>query len=216
MRAGQYEKVAPGLFNTAEFDQPLVANLIDTTARDVAEVMAPLPAFNCQSASLSNASDQKRQDKRAAIANAYVQKSRLQNQMFAGTDRYNSFGFMAYMVEPTSRADAAHPVGTSPRPTTPRTTSAGSGVLRGLPLRPGAADGSTRHAESVLRRLRRHYREDQTVEVVRWHDAKRDCVIILDDEHVLYEAPNPMGKCMVVIVERPDITDGSPAASSTT
>jgi hypothetical protein len=49
---------------------------------------------------LSNESDQKRQDIRAAIANSYVQNSRLQDQMFGGADRYGSFGFMAYIVEP--------------------------------------------------------------------------------------------------------------------
>src|SRR5690606_19095843 len=35
-----------------------------------------------------------------AIANSYVQHSRLQGQMFAGADRYGSFGFMALIVEP--------------------------------------------------------------------------------------------------------------------
>src|SRR5689334_16937863 len=100
IRKGDYESVAPGMFNTAEFDKPLVANLIDTTARDIAEVMAPLPSFNCTSANLSNDADQKRQDLRAAIANSYVQSSRLQDQMFEGADRYGSFGFMAYIVEP--------------------------------------------------------------------------------------------------------------------
>ena len=32
IRRGDYDAVAPGLFNTAEFPRPLVANLIDTTA----------------------------------------------------------------------------------------------------------------------------------------------------------------------------------------
>ena len=100
IRNGDYNTVAPGLFNDSEFDEPLVANLIDTTARDIAEVMSPLPAFNCQSASLNSNSDQKRQDLREAIANSYVQHSRLQNQMFDGADFYGSYGFMAYMVEP--------------------------------------------------------------------------------------------------------------------
>src|SRR5690348_11627920 len=69
IRRGDYEAVAPGLFNTSEFDKPLVANLIDTTARDIAEVMAPLPSVVCQSAALSNEADGKRQDLRSAIAN---------------------------------------------------------------------------------------------------------------------------------------------------
>ena len=87
IRKGDYDSVAPGLFNTSDFDRPLVANLIDTTARDIAEVMAPLPSFNCNAGSASSEAERKRQDIRGAIANSYVQYSRLQDQAYEGSLR---------------------------------------------------------------------------------------------------------------------------------
>jgi len=45
---------------------------------------------------------------------------------------------------------------------------------------------------------------------VRWHDDDTDSIILLDNEMVLYEAPTPLGRCTVHVVERPDLTDGSP------
>lgn len=213
IRQGRYDEVAPGLFNTSDFPQPLVANLIDTTARDVAEVMAPLPTFNCQSASLSNATDQKRQDMRAAIANAYVQHSRLQSQRYGGADRYGSFGFMAYIVELDVKAK--------------------------MPIIKVGKNGGAYYCKDHAGRVRQYFEvyqcsptdlcheypdhadqirnafghvgEKQTVEVVKWHDAERDLVMILDNDYVLYEAENLLGKCMVRVVERPRLTEAEPA-----
>ena len=212
MRQGKYDVVAPGVFNTNDFPQPLVANLIDTTARDVAEVMAPLPTFNCQSASLSSESDQKRQDIRAAIANAYVQGSRLQDQMFGGADRYGSFGFLAYIVEPDAKEQM---------PVIRVATHHGayySKDYRGRVkeyfevYRCNPRDLCAEYPEQAeyIENSHGHLGETQSVEVVRWHDDKRDVVLITESGIVLYEAPNPIGKCLVRVVERPDITGGSP------
>lgn len=212
IRKGQYDKVAPGLFNTSDFPQPLVANLIDTCARDVAEVMAPLPAVNCQSASLSNEADQKRQDLRAGIANSYVQASRLQDQMFGGADRYSSFGFMAYIVEPDMEEQTpVIRVGTN-----------GSAYYT-KDYRGRVAEYFEVYSVSPTKLIHQYpdcadeilaahtsFGEGQNVEVVRWHSAKQDLVMILESEIVCYEAPNPIGKCMVKVVERPDLDDGSP------
>jgi hypothetical protein len=211
MRKGKYEEVAPGLFNTAEFDQPLVANLIDTTARDVAEVMAPLPAVNCQSASLSNASDQDRQDKRSGIANSFVQVSRLQDQMYGGADRYNSFGFLAYMVEPDFEMQTpVIRVGTNH-------SAYYAKDYRGrvkeyfevyqCSVQTLCAE-YPEHKEHLLNKFAGRTHTD--TEVVRWHDDKRDVVLLLQDDYVLYEAKNLIGKCLVRVVERPDITGDSP------
>ena len=211
MRQGKYEQVAPGLFNTAEFDQPLVANLIDTTARDVAEVMAPLPTFNCQSASLSSEADQKRQDTRAAIANSYVQMSRLQDQMYGGADRYNSFGFLAYIVEPDF--DERIPVirvGTNHGAYYCKDYR--GRVCEYFEVYRCSVDQLCGEYPEHAEYLRNDYggRMKTEIEVVRWHDAKRDCVMVMENEYVLYEADNIIGKCLVKIVERPDITGGSP------
>lgn len=208
IRKGDYEAVAPGLFPNTEFDRPLVANLVDTTARDIAEVMAPLPQFNCQSASLSSAADQKRQDLRGAIANSYVQNCRLQDQMFAGADRYGSFGFLAFIVEPDF--DDQMPViriGDVPtadytvdyRGRTKEYMEAFRAPLEHIRAKfPEAAE--------ALKAKYGLYRPDVEVDVIRHCDDKATSLVLVDPQIMLVQVPNRVGRCLVRIVERPQVT----------
>jgi hypothetical protein len=212
IRKGDYETVAPGLFNTTEFDKPLVANLIDTTARDIAEVMAPLPAFNCQSASLSSEADQKRQDLRGAIANCYVQNSRLQDQMFGGTDRYGSFGALVYIVVPDF--DDQMPtirVGTVP---TANYTQDYRGRVKTYFEVFKAPVEDIRHrfpdAANLLKQQFGIYAPDQWVEVACWYDTEQSSMVLLDPCVVLTSAKNRLSRTPVRIVERPQVTDEGP------
>jgi len=205
IRKGDYETVAPGLFPTSEFDRPLVANLIDTTARDIAEVMAPLPSFNCASSSMTD-SDQKRQDLREAIANSYVQKSRLQDQMFEGTDRYGSFGFMAYIVEPDFAEEM--PVIRVGECATSHYTMDYRGRVKEYfevyraPVEQLAAD----YPEAAPALKARYMGEKDSCEVVRYYDDEKTCLILLDPCMVLVQMANRVKRCPVRIVERPSIT----------
>ena len=63
VRQGKISQVYPNFF-PAGIDQNVVANFIDIVARDLAEVMAPLPAVNCSA--VNQVSDRARQfaDKR--------------------------------------------------------------------------------------------------------------------------------------------------------
>jgi hypothetical protein len=78
----------------------MVANFIDVAARDLAEVLAPLPSFNCSQSSVTNVQGSRFADKRGMIANNYVFNSRLQSQMYWGADWYFSYGFLPIHVEP--------------------------------------------------------------------------------------------------------------------
>jgi hypothetical protein len=208
IRKGDYETVAPGLFPTHEFDKPLVANLIDTTARDIAEVMAPLPAVNCSSASLSNATDTTRQDLRAAIANSYVQMSRLQDQMFGGADRYGSFGYMALITEPNF-ADRAPIIRVGDVATAHYTQD-----FRGrckeyfevykAPVEQIRAD----HPEvrDILQNKYGLHAPDQWCEIVVYYDEYCTTKVLLDPCVTLVSVPNKIKRCPVRIVERPSIT----------
>ena len=214
IRKGDYDTVAPGLFPTSEFDKPLVANLVDTTARDIAEVMAPLPAFNCQSASLASEADQKRQDLRGAIANYYVQNSRLQDQMFGGADRYGSFGFMAFCVEPDFD-DKCPMIRVSTVPTASYTRDY-RGRTKTYFETYRASVEQIRHQfpdETVQNLLKNRFgthAPDAMVEVVRWFDCEQSALVLLDPLVVLVSTPNRLGKCTVRIVERPQVTDEGP------
>lgn len=100
IRRGDFEAIAPDLFSD-EFQRPIVANMIDTAARDFAAMVAPLPAFNCSATSTLNESAKKFADKRTKIARHYVDNSEVELQMVdKGGDHLNSFGMMVACVEP--------------------------------------------------------------------------------------------------------------------
>ena len=210
IRKGDYESVAPGLFNTAEFDRPLVANLIDTTARDIAEVMAPLPSFNCTAQNMSNDSDVKRTALRGQIANGYVQSSRLQDQAFHGADRYGSFGFMAYIVEPdfTEQMPVIRigDVVTSHYTKDYRGRTVEYFEVFTCPLEQVCADYP--EAEPAIRARYGQYRQDQNLDlkIVRYYDSDGTHMVLLDPSIMLVSAPNRIGRCPVRIVERPTVT----------
>jgi len=102
VRKGNIESIAPELFND-QFQRPIVANLIDTAARDSAAVLAPLPSINASAASMLTEAQRKRADKRTKIVLNYVEKSRLNVQMLDAADHYNSFGLIVSCVEPDFR-----------------------------------------------------------------------------------------------------------------
>lgn len=99
IRKGNLNSVFPGLFSD-DYPKPMVANLIDTIARDVSEVLAPLPAFNCSSTNSVSDRARSKADKRTMIVSAYRDHSRLQAQMYTGADRYVTFGMLPFIVEP--------------------------------------------------------------------------------------------------------------------
>jgi hypothetical protein len=212
IRRGDYESVAPGLFNTSEFDKPLVANLIDTTARDLAEVFAPLPAVTCQSASLSNEKDQKRQDMRSAIANSYIQNSRLQDQAFGGCDRYGSFGFMAYIVEPDF-ADKMPVIRVGDVHTAYWINDHRGRVhsyfetfrisAESLCALFPEADGVDLRAAITSKYQRCD--GDLTLEVTRYYDSEHQVMVLNEMNLRLISVENKLGRCPVRLVERPQL-----------
>ena len=99
IRQGNIQQVFPELFSS-DFPKPMVANFIDIAARDVAEVIAPLPAFNCDTTDSISDRARKRADKRTMIASGYRDSCNLQTQMYTGADRYLTYGMLAFIVEP--------------------------------------------------------------------------------------------------------------------
>lgn len=99
VRRGNLDTVFPGMFSN-DFPKPMVANLIDVAARDVSEVIAPLPAFNCTTTNSVSDRARARADKRTMICAGYRDTSNLQRMMYTGADRYITFGMLAFVIEP--------------------------------------------------------------------------------------------------------------------
>jgi ribonuclease PH len=63
VRAGEIERAFPEMFSE-DYPKPVIANFIDVAARDTAETLAPLPAFNCSATNMVSDAARKRADKR--------------------------------------------------------------------------------------------------------------------------------------------------------
>jgi len=207
VRKGNINKVFPGLFPD-DYPKPMVANFIDIAARDVSEVIAPLPAFNCSST--NSVSDRARQkaDKRTMIAAGYRDQSRLQTQMFTGADRYVTFGVLPILVEidyerKTPVINIDDPIGAYPDfdrfgrlvSYTKRYTKTVADLVREFP-----------EHESVIRG-RYNTTNDQTrMDMYRYHDKDKTLLFLSErNNFVLAETPNPIGKIMAVMAVRPGI-----------
>ena len=97
----------------------MVANYVDIAARDVAEVLAPLPSFNCVPSNTTSDRARSFADKKTMIVNNIVENSRLQTQMYTGADWYITYGFLPIVVEPDyderlPRIRVENPVGAYP------------------------------------------------------------------------------------------------------
>jgi hypothetical protein len=99
VRAGNVDELVPGLFGS-EWPKPVVANFIDVAANDLASVLAPLPSLSCASGAMQSDADRRRAERKNRIGYDYWRESRLATQMFAGADRWNSYGFLPFYVEP--------------------------------------------------------------------------------------------------------------------
>jgi hypothetical protein len=100
VRAGDIETVIPGSMPDA-WPKPIVANLIDTSARDMAEVMGVMPSVNCTTSISSSSKSKEFNSKKTKIANWYLIQSRLYaGKQITVSDHYLTYGMAIYCIEP--------------------------------------------------------------------------------------------------------------------
>lgn len=207
VRKGNINKVFPGLFPD-DYPKPMVANFIDIAARDVAEVIAPLPAFNCNATNVVSDAARKRADKRTMIVAGYRDQSRLQTHMFTGADRYITYGMVPFVVEvdyerktPIIRVDDPY----NSYPEFDRFGRLLSYSKRYLKTIEDLCMEFPEH-EAVIRGRYHQGGQNAQLELVRYHD-KDQTVLFLPErkDYVLAKTKNPIGKIMVVCAVRPGI-----------
>jgi hypothetical protein len=100
IREGRMAEIAPDVFpDTGSWQQPIVANMIDIAARDISDMLAPLPSFNCTSPSMVSERARENASMKTKIAIGYSAISKLQVQMYTAADWYISNGFLPFKVE---------------------------------------------------------------------------------------------------------------------
>lgn len=108
VRSGDIDTVIPGSMPDA-WPRPIVANLIDTSARDTAEVMGVMPSINCSAGTVTSDRAKKFSSKKTKVANYYVQASGLNaGKQIVAADYYSTYGMVAYVIEPDFEEKRPH------------------------------------------------------------------------------------------------------------
>ena len=211
IRRGNMINVAPEFFPEG-MSKPMIANFIDVAARDISEVLAPLPSFNCQTTNITSDRAKKNADTRTLIANNYVQFARLQTQMYTGADYYGTYGFLPIVVEPDTetrlpRIRIENPIGAYPE-----FDRYGRIVAYSKRYIKTIAELLVDFPEYSRQILDGNSIEDvdvySTLEMIRYEDADQITLFLPTRENlVLKTTPNPMGEVMVRIARRPGVDD---------
>ena len=212
VRKGEMGQIYPDLFPEG-MDKPMVANFVDVAARDLAEVLAPLPSFNCATSNVNNDRARAFADKRTLIANNYVYNSRLQSQMYWGADWYFSYGFLPIYVEPDfddnlPRIRVEDPMGGYPEfDRFGRCVAYAKSYFKTLGE---LAVDYPEYAPMLLGKDGFNQDTSMKVEMIRYSDANVTVLFLPNRGNlVLNYAANPLGKINVFVARRPSLDDES-------
>jgi hypothetical protein len=212
VRKGQMAQVFPDMFPT-DMPHAMVANFVDVAARDLAEVLAPLPSINCSTTNVTSDRARTFADKRSMIANNYVYTSRLQTQMYPGSDQYFTYGFLPIHVEPDWENDLPRirvedPVGAYyERDRFGRVVAYAKRYSKSMGE---LVNEFPEYTGAILGQFGMDQNLNQEIEVIRYMD-KNNIILYVPSRKdlILSQAANPMKRMTVVIAERPSL-DGQP------
>ena len=208
VRKGKISEVYPDFFPDG-VDANVVANFIDIVARDLSEVMAPLPAVNCSAA--NQVSDRARSfaDKRTRIASNYFQHSDLAVQMYSGADWYITYGFLPFIIELDDEAKLPRIRLENPIGAYPEFDRYGRCIAFAKRYMATLGELVSQFPEFDSRLLGPEgYKQDLNaqIEMIRYYDNEQSIVYIPNkDNLVLSKAANPLGKMMIIVARKPSI-----------
>ena len=204
VRRGDFEHVAPDLFNDG-WPRPIVANTIDTSARDMAAVIAPLPSFNCSASTLLTDKAKKFADKRTKIANNYISSSNLEEQMLVGADQYNTYGMLTLSVQPNALSKLPYVKVEDSYNTYPVWDRYGRTVQVARVMHRDALTLVAEYPElePVIREMR-HVLDGDRIEIIQYVDDHQVAVYAPQlKNHVLALSANPLGECFFICARKP-------------
>ena len=208
VRKGQIATVYPDFFPEG-VDANVVANFIDIVARDLSEVMAPLPAVNCSAANQGSDRARKFADTRTRIAANYFAHSDLQVQMYTGADVYITFGFVPFIIELDEEAGLPRIRIENPVGAYPEFDRYGRCIAFAKRYYMAVGEVASQFPEYANILLGKEmYKSDMTaqIEIVRYYDSEQSVLYVPERNNLLLsQAKNPLGKMMVVVARRPSI-----------
>jgi len=208
VRKGKISSVYPQFFPEG-VDANVVANFIDIVARDLSEVMAPLPAVNCSAA--NQVSDRARSfaDKRTRIAANYFTHSELQVQMYTGADYYITFGFVPFIIELDEEAGLPRIRVESPIGAYPEFDRYGRCIAFAKRYELSVAELVSQFPEYEAQLLGKEGYEqnlNSRIDFIRYYDKDQSVIYVPSRKNlILSQAVNPLGKMMIVVAKRPTV-----------
>jgi len=208
VRQGAIAEVYPDFFPEG-VDANVVANFVDIVARDLSEVMAPLPAVNCSVVSQVKDRARKAADNRTRIAANYLYHSDLQVQMYTGADWYITFGFVPFIIELDTEAKLPRIRVESPVGAYPEFDRYGRCVAFAKRYSMSLAELISQfpeHTNALLGRDGYDQNLNRDMEIIRYYDKDQSMIYVPDRQNlVISRAKNPLGKMQVVVAKRPTI-----------
>jgi hypothetical protein len=208
VRQGKISQVYPNFFPDG-IDQNVVANFIDIVARDLAEMIAPLPAINCSA--VNQTSDRARTfaDKRTRIAANYFRHSELEVNMYNGADMFITYGFLPFIIELDEEAKLPRIRLENPVGAYPEFDRYGRCIafVKRYSMTLGELVAQFPDFERQILGPE-GYKQDLNgmIEMIRYYDKDQSVLYLPSRSNfVLSQAPNPMGKMMVIIAKRPSV-----------
>jgi hypothetical protein len=208
VRKGKISQVYPNFFPEG-VDANVVANFIDIVARDLSEVMAPLPAVNCSAA--NQVSDRARTfaDKRTRIASNYFAHSDLSVHMYSGADWYITYGFVPFIIEFDEEAKLPRIRIENPIGAYPEFDRYGRCVAFAKRYMLTLGELCSQFPEYERELLGKEgYKQDlnHQIEMIRYYDKEQSVIYLPTKENlILSQAANPLGKMMVVVARKPSV-----------
>lgn len=211
------DNIAPGTMPEA-WPRPIVANLIDVNARQLAENLAPLPSINCAPGDGREHSDRakRRTALRTKVAYSYIIDSNLKTRMPQGCDWYISYGSMPIVVEPDFKRGAPRLRIDNPMKSYPQFDLAGNVVSYTKVWREEARALAAKfpdHRGAILGERAgdpygRATAEGTLLELVKYCDGESYVLYMPErDNLVLMDTPNEFGKVPVAIAQKPSFDD---------
>jgi hypothetical protein len=219
VRAGRLSSVYPDFFPEG-MPQSVISNFIDCAARDLAEIISPLPSLNCTSGLMVSQRSRDFAAKKANIGHFYWLHSKLAQRMTTACDRYLSYGFLPMVVEPDFASSSPRIMLEDPVGSYPQFDRFGNCVAFAKVWRARAEDLAAQFPD-LERQIMRAAQDDSgrpmggqgsaadtELEVVRFSDSDQTVMFLPERRNlVLAKVKNPLSRCPVVIARRPGVDD---------
>jgi hypothetical protein len=207
VRQGDMSKVYPAMFSE-DYPKPLIANLIDVSARDLAEAMAPLPSFNCSASNMVSDAARRAADIRARIANYYIDESDVQIQMYTGADWFNTYGQLIAMIDFDYENNNPLIKFVNPFGAYPEIDRFGRCISLTQIIGMDAQTLASQYPEFADQILNKNSFTPGSpyLSLIRYHDKDQDVIYLPQRKDlILARTPNPIGECLVRVAQRSSI-----------